>query len=42
MNKNEIDTYVGHSDKEIVDVLYWDFPKVFDKILEHLENQKDE
>ena len=28
-----------HLDKEIVDVLFNDFPKVFDKIIEHLDNQ---
>ena len=29
----------NHDDKDIVDTLYWDFPKVFDKIIEHLDNQ---
>ena len=28
-----------HTDGEIVDVLSRDFPKVFEQILEHLDNQ---
>lgn len=29
----------NHDDKDIVDTLYWDFPKVFNKIIEYLDNQ---
>ncbi len=31
---------IKHTDEDIVNTLYWDFPKVFDKIIEHLDNQK--
>ena len=36
---NQIEEH-EHTDTEIVDTLYWDFPKVFDKIIEHLDKQK--
>ena len=29
-----------HTDGDIVDVLSQDFPKVFEQILEHLDNQE--
>ncbi len=30
---------IKHTDEDIVNTLYWDFPKVFDKIIEYLDNQ---
>ena len=30
----------NHTDGDIVDVLSQDFPKVFEQILEHLDNQE--
>ena len=36
MNK---ENNVGHTDQEIVDVLFNDFPKVGEQILEYLDNQ---
>jgi len=30
-----------HTDQEIVDVLFSDFPKIGEQILEHLDNQNE-
>ena len=32
---------IGHTDQEIVDVLFNDFPKVGEQILEFLDNQNE-
>jgi hypothetical protein len=32
---------IEHTDEEIVNILFWDFPKIGEKILEYLDNNNE-